>query len=39
MGNMQGRDSSHNLVKVCLPEDTKIMPLVISKEEKCLKKL
>jgi hypothetical protein len=37
MGNMQG--SSHNLVIVCLPEDTKIMPLVITKEEKCLKKL
>lgn len=34
---MQG--SSHNLVKVCLPEDQKIMPLVIMKEEKCTHKL
>jgi len=38
MGNMQG-GSSHNLMKVCLPEDTKIMPLVITKEEKCTRKL
>lgn len=37
MGNMQG--SSHNLVKVCLPEDQKIMPLVIEKEEKCYVRL
>lgn len=38
MGNIQG-GSSHNLVKVCLPEDQKIMPLVITKEEKCYNRL
>lgn len=40
MGNMQaGTDSAHNLLKVCLPEDQKIMPLVIQRNEKCTNKL
>lgn len=40
MGNMQARsDSGHNLVRVCLPEDQKIMPLVIQREEKCANRL
>jgi hypothetical protein len=37
MGNLETND--HMIVKVCLPDDTKIMPIVIKKEEKCREKL